>query len=68
MPPPKDKPSRQYFKDCYIEGHVDFIFGDAKGLLRALPHSRHRPPDGDDHRSKQGASRSGQRLCLSTAP
>ncbi len=23
------KPARQYFKDCYIEGNVDFIFGDA---------------------------------------
>ncbi len=22
--------SRQYFSDCYIEGHVDFIFGNAK--------------------------------------
>ncbi|MDC7684133.1 pectinesterase family protein [Asticcacaulis sp. BYS171W] len=23
------QPSRQYYKDCYIEGHVDFIFGNA---------------------------------------
>jgi pectin methylesterase-like acyl-CoA thioesterase len=22
-------PARQYFSECYIEGHVDFIFGDA---------------------------------------
>lgn len=29
----KEKPSRQYFKDCYIEGHVDFIFGDAKAFF-----------------------------------
>lgn len=29
----KDKPSRQYFKNCYIEGHVDFIFGDAKAFF-----------------------------------
>jgi pectinesterase len=29
----KTKPSRQYFKDCYIEGHVDFIFGDAKAFF-----------------------------------
>ena len=25
--------SRQYFADCYIEGHVDFIFGDAKAVF-----------------------------------
>jgi pectinesterase len=29
----KSRPSRQYFKDCYIEGHVDFIFGDAKAFF-----------------------------------
>jgi pectinesterase len=39
----KTKPSRQYFKNCYIEGHVDFIFGDAKAFfdrceLHALAH------------------------------
>ncbi|MHC6157686.1 pectinesterase family protein [Bradyrhizobium elkanii] len=26
--------SRQYFSDCYIEGHVDFIFGNAKAYFR----------------------------------
>ncbi len=26
---PNKRPTRQYFRDCYIEGHVDFIFGDA---------------------------------------
>lgn len=25
--------SRQYFRDCYIEGHVDFIFGDARAYF-----------------------------------
>jgi pectin methylesterase-like acyl-CoA thioesterase len=34
---------RQYFADCYIEGHVDFIFGDAKAVfdrceIRSIPH------------------------------
>ena len=29
----KTAPSRQYFKDCYVEGHVDFIFGDAKAFF-----------------------------------
>ena len=35
--------ARQYFKDCYIEGHVDFIFGDAKAFfegceIRSIAH------------------------------
>jgi polygalacturonase len=34
---------RQYFSDCYIEGNVDFIFGDAKAYfdhctIRSTPH------------------------------
>ena len=37
-------PARQYFKDCYIEGHVDFIFGDAMAVfdhctIHAIAHS-----------------------------
>jgi pectin methylesterase-like acyl-CoA thioesterase len=36
--------SRQYFHDCYIAGHVDFIFGDAKAVfdhceLHAVAHA-----------------------------
>ncbi len=35
--------ARQYYSDCYIEGHVDFIFGDAKAVfdkceIHVLPH------------------------------
>ncbi|MEP9401243.1 pectinesterase family protein [Sphingomonas silueang] len=30
---PGKRPARQYFRDCYIEGHVDFIFGDAKAYF-----------------------------------
>ena len=26
-------PARQYFEDCYVEGHVDFIFGDAQAYF-----------------------------------
>ena len=37
-------PARQYFADCYIEGTVDFIFGDALAVferceIHALAHS-----------------------------
>lgn len=37
-------PARQYFENCYIEGNVDFIFGDAMAYferceIHALPHS-----------------------------
>jgi len=36
--------ARQYFVDCYIEGHVDFIFGDAKAVfegceIRSIAHA-----------------------------
>jgi polygalacturonase len=37
-------PARQYFSDCYIEGNVDFIFGDGKAAfegceLHSTPHA-----------------------------
>ncbi len=37
-------PARQYFEDCYIEGNVDFIFGDAMAFfercqIHGLAHS-----------------------------
>lgn len=37
-------PTRQYFTHCYIEGNVDFIFGDAKAVfdrceIHSTPHS-----------------------------
>ncbi|MES5485429.1 pectinesterase family protein [Bradyrhizobium sp. INPA03-11B] len=31
---PNGRMSRQYFLGCYIEGHVDFIFGNAKAYFR----------------------------------
>ncbi|MGC8548794.1 MAG: pectinesterase family protein [Acidobacteriaceae bacterium] len=38
------KVARQYFSHCYIEGNVDFVFGDAKAYfdhctIRSTPHS-----------------------------
>ncbi len=30
---PDGRMARQYFSDCYIEGHVDFIFGNAKAYF-----------------------------------
>lgn len=46
--PPESTPacaaSRQYFRDCYIEGHVDYIFGDAKAVFDHCElHPRHHP-------------------------
>jgi pectin methylesterase-like acyl-CoA thioesterase len=36
--------SREYFRDCYIEGHVDYIFGDAKAVFDHCElHSRAHP-------------------------
>lgn len=41
---PACEASRQYFRDCYIEGHVDFIFGDAKAVFDHCElHPRHNP-------------------------
>ncbi|MGA8043007.1 MAG: pectinesterase family protein [Terracidiphilus sp.] len=36
-------PARQYFSDCYVEGNVDFIFGDGKTVydhceMHSTPH------------------------------
>jgi pectin methylesterase-like acyl-CoA thioesterase len=38
------KTGRHYYTDCYIEGHVDFIFGDAKAVfegceIRSIAHA-----------------------------
>lgn len=38
-------PARQYFYNCYIEGNVDFIFGDAEAIfdhchIHVTPHSQ----------------------------
>ncbi len=30
---PDCRVSRQYFRDCYVEGHVDFIFGNSKAFF-----------------------------------
>lgn len=36
--------SREFFNDCYIEGHVDYIFGDAKAVFDHCElHSREHP-------------------------
>ncbi|WP_445219951.1 pectinesterase family protein [Bradyrhizobium sp. Pa8] len=31
---PNARTARQYFSDCYIEGHVDYIFGNAKAYFQ----------------------------------
>jgi pectin methylesterase-like acyl-CoA thioesterase len=41
---PTGKPARQYFADCYIEGNVDFIFGDARAFFENCEiHSKAHP-------------------------
>ncbi len=40
---PNGRMARQYFADCYIEGHVDFIFGNSKAYfhgceIHGVPH------------------------------
>lgn len=30
---PQNQESRQVFRDCYVEGHVDFVFGNAKAYF-----------------------------------
>ncbi|WP_336969249.1 pectinesterase family protein [Sphingobium aromaticiconvertens] len=30
---PQNEQSRQLFRDCYVEGHVDFVFGNAKAYF-----------------------------------
>lgn len=38
------KPSRHFFADCYIEGNVDFIFGDARAYFENCEiHSKAHP-------------------------
>lgn len=38
-----DDRGRHYFKDCYIQGSIDFIFGNAKSLYQVhiYLHSQH---------------------------
>jgi pectinesterase len=50
---------RQYYADCYIEGHVDFIFGDAKAVfenceIRSIAH------EAGGYVTAQSNTRSGQ--------
>lgn len=51
--------SRQFYKDCYIEGHVDFIFGDAKAVFENCEiHSIAHPAGG--YLTAQSNTRPGQ--------
>jgi pectinesterase len=50
---------RQYYTDCYIEGHVDFIFGDAKAVFESCEiHSIPHGPGG--YLTAQSNTRAGQ--------
>ena len=52
---------RQYFEDCYIAGHVDFIFGGATAVLRALSSSQ---PAKRLHHRRLDAARAAARIRL----
>ncbi len=49
----------QYFVDCYIEGHVDFIFGDAKAVFEGCEISSIAHPEGG-YVTAQSNTRAGQ--------
>jgi polygalacturonase len=49
---------RQYFTDCYIEGNVDFIFGDAKAVFEGC--EIHSTPHAIGYITAQGKSSAGQ--------
>jgi pectin methylesterase-like acyl-CoA thioesterase len=49
---------RQYFADCYIEGNVDFIFGDAKAVFEGC--EIHSTPHSIGYITAQGKSAAGQ--------
>lgn len=31
-----DDKGRHYFKDCYVQGSIDFIFGNARSLYEVM--------------------------------
>jgi pectin methylesterase-like acyl-CoA thioesterase len=49
---------RQYFTDCYIEGNVDFIFGDGKAVFEGC--EIHSTPHATGYITAQGKSSAGQ--------
>ena len=64
---------RQYFTDCYIEGNVDFIFGDARAVFEGC--EIHSTPHAIGFITAQGKSSAGQasgfvfqRCTLTAAP
>lgn len=41
-----DDKGRHYFKNCYIQGSIDFIFGDGRSLYQVtVTKLIYRPPD-----------------------
>jgi len=40
-----DHNGRHYFKDCFIQGSIDFIFGDGLSMYKvSFPPPNHPPP------------------------
>ncbi len=57
-------PTRQYFSDCYVEGNVDFIFGDSKAVFENCETALHAARRWVYHRAIEALSGGGLRLRL----
>ncbi len=53
-------PARQYFSHCYIEGNVDFIFGDGKAVFEECEIHSTQAPGRIYYRARKALSESGQ--------
>lgn len=66
-----DHQGRHYYKDCYIEGSVDFIFGNGLSLFEVDPSPALLPPPssaGDLIGAACSIRRSSMRVAASVSP
>lgn len=60
------QPARQCFSECYIEGNVDFIFGDGKAVFDRCEIATHRIPSATS-RCRAGTTPARKAASFSTA-